>query len=114
MKGASTMAKVIGILPVHLKPHTNPEAFERFTREVVYPAARRSNISFSLLKGERGPRTGQYVLMVEIDDLTTRDYYWPAFNVQSPAGHNLLDSWGETWFSFVDRDDSTTDYVVVE
>jgi hypothetical protein len=108
------MAKVVGILPVHLKPQADPEEFERYMREVAYPATQRSDITFTLLKGDRGPRTGQYVLMVEIADATTRDFYWPAFNQRSPAGHDLIDSWGETWFSFVDLDDATTDYVEIE
>jgi hypothetical protein len=51
--------------------------------------------------------------MVEIADEATRDAYWPSFNEQSPQGHLLVDSWGERWFEFVEREDETTDYVVV-
>ncbi|MEN9934314.1 MAG: hypothetical protein RLZZ387_893 [Chloroflexota bacterium] len=107
------MAKVIGILPVRLKPDADPEAFERFTREVAYPASDRPDLRFSLLRGQRGPRAGRYVLMVEIADEATRDSYWPAFNQQSAAGHTLVDSWGEQWFSFVETDEDTTDYLVI-
>jgi hypothetical protein len=107
------MGKVIGILPVRLKPGVSQEEFERFTREVVYPATQRSDISFSLLKGERGPRAGQYVLMAEISDIAARDAYWPHIDEPSPAGQQLLGDWAEQWFAFVEHEDATTDYVVI-
>jgi hypothetical protein len=57
-----------------------PEQFERFAVSEFLPALRSlgaPGVEFGLLKGIRGPLTGEYQFMMIFDSVRTRDRYFP-------------------------------------
>ena len=107
------MSTVFGIHPVQLKPGVDVAEFERFVREEVYPATARPDVTYYVLRGDRGTRSGKYLMIVEMTNVATRDQYWPAAGELSAAGEDLIGSWGEKWFTFVSKEEEFTDYVVL-
>ena len=70
------MSRVLGVHEIELKPGTDPEEFERAAAEVastVQPEGWRTLV----LKGERGPRSGNYLMIFEIDSLEARNRLYP-------------------------------------
>jgi hypothetical protein len=72
------MAKVFGIHEIELQPGVEPDAYERFFAEEVVPTVELPGWKIHLLKGDRGVRTGKYLLLFEIESLEARDRYFPA------------------------------------
>src|SRR5688500_1297777 len=76
------MAKVIGIHQLDLKPGvTDAQAQEmaaRMNREVSVPGT-----TSRVAKGDRGPRAGQYVMVIEVDSVQQRDRYFPLDGTES-------------------------------
>ena len=70
------MAKVIGIHRLELKPGVPGEQVQalatQITREMQIPG-----VTITLGQGDRGERAGQYVMLIEIDSVETRDRYFP-------------------------------------
>ncbi len=70
------MAKVIGIHRLELKPGVTEEQVQalatQITREMQIPGG-----TVTLGQGDRGERAGQYVMIIEIDSVETRDRYFP-------------------------------------
>ncbi len=96
------MAKVLGVHEIELKAGTTPEEFERFINEEFlqmpsYPGAR-----YIVLKGVRGRRVDQYLLVFEFESLETFQRMTPrehefeeayqAF-VSSPPVKSVLERW---------------------
>ena len=74
------MSSVYGLHRVRLRPGVTPEQFERFAVSEFLPALRSlgaPGVEFGLLKGIRGPLTGEYQFMMIFDSVGTRDRYFP-------------------------------------
>ena len=70
------MSRVLGVHDVELKPGTDPEGFERAAAEVV-SSVQADGWRTLVLRGERGPRSGKYLMIFEIESLEARDRYFP-------------------------------------
>ncbi|HET9650264.1 MAG TPA: hypothetical protein VFP34_18815 [Microlunatus sp.] len=110
------MTRIVGIHQLELRAGVDPVEFGRVCADVVaaptYPGWRTR-----ILKGERGARVDQYVVLFEIDSVEDRDRIFPSpeqhseeaqrFDEENPAG---VAPW-ERFFSLVDREpDLVTDY----
>jgi hypothetical protein len=82
-------------------------------RDQLYPATARPDVTFYILRGDRGTRAGRYLMIVEMADVATRDRYWPSPGEHSAVAEDLLGSWGERWFTFVSKEEEFTDYVAI-
>lgn len=71
------MARVLGVHEIELVPGTDPEEFERAAAAVL-AAGSPDGWRTRFLKGERGPRTDHYLMLLEIDSLEERNRYYPA------------------------------------
>src|SRR5690349_17293677 len=71
------MAKVYGIHMLELKPGVSAEEFERLVTEEVYPAMQAAGFQYSVLKGDRGARTGKYTMLLEFDSVAERNQMFP-------------------------------------
>ncbi len=109
------MATVIGIHQLDLKPGvTDAQAQEmaaRINREMLIPGT-----TTRVAKGDRGPRAGQYVVVIEIDSVERRDRYFPLdgsdpteWNQHAAPLATLLEQVDAV---FVFPDPNFTDYVV--
>jgi hypothetical protein len=115
------MPKVFGLHVMELPPGVEPEEYERFFADEIVPMPKLPGWKTSLLKGERGARTGKYLVLHEIESLEARDRYFPRpgdaseeftrFLEQSPAAAVALEKWLK--YGLDSENDITTDYVVV-
>lgn len=108
------MAKVFGIHPFTLKQGVNPETFEQFVRETVPNLPALKGVTLSILKGDRGDRAGEYLMLIETESVEVRDHFWPSPNTISDEAKKLLEALGK-WGAFTDGPGSpvSTDYVVI-
>ena len=73
------MAAVFGIHEFGLSSEVNRNEFEKFINEEWIPHfAQLSGTHYTLLKGDRGSRSGLYLLIVKTESVTRRDGLWPA------------------------------------
>jgi hypothetical protein len=70
------MSRVLGVHEIELKAGTDREGFERAAAELV-SSAQPEGWRTLVLKGERGPRSGKYLIIFEIHSLEARDRYYP-------------------------------------
>jgi hypothetical protein len=121
-KEEQTMAKVLGMHTVELKPGCDPNEFEQFIVGEVIPVYQKvPGQIVHLLKGDRGERAGKYLVLIELESAERRDHIYPpaddgwgvADDVQQLVGDiaPLL----EKMSGFVEQfpDDKFTDYVMV-
>jgi hypothetical protein len=114
------MARVWGVHEIELVPGTDPDDFERAAAAVV-GAASPDGWRSRIMKGERGPRSGQYLLLFEIDSLQQRDQFYPAEGVASDEANAEFDrahpeaaaAWDRLAAMIVDLSDAT-DYLEIE
>jgi hypothetical protein len=112
------MAGLLGVHEVELRPGADSAEFERVAAEVA-SLPMFDGWRFRLLKGERGVRTGKYLLVFEIVSAEARDRYYPAegqaseesgrFDEQNPEA---ADAW-ERLHALMTDSDVATDYVVI-
>jgi len=115
------MPKVFGLHEMELPPGVEPEEYERFFAEEIAPMPKLTGWKTSLLKGDRGARTGKYLVLHEIESPEARDRYFPRpgeaseeftrFLEQRPEAAAVLEKWQE--YGLDSENDITTDYVVV-
>jgi hypothetical protein len=79
---------------IELRPGVDPGEFERFVAEEWYRAWRWRGVRLRVLKGDRGARVGKYLLLMEFDDVATRDRYFPPPGGPSEATRRLLEAVG--------------------
>ena len=72
------MPKVFALHEMELQPGVQPEEYERFFAEEIAPMPELPGWKTRLLKGERGARTGKYLVLFEIESLEARDRYFPS------------------------------------
>jgi hypothetical protein len=97
------MPKVFGIHELATKPGVNGAEFERFVTEEAFPAMRWPGTTFYLLKGDRGERNGQYLLVMEFESVEARNRLFPAPDTTGAEVQQAIDSARgvfEKWASF--------------
>lgn len=114
------MARVYGMHRLALKPGVDPEEFERYTAEVIYPALDPiPGMSWRLLKGYAGDREGKYLALFEFDSEERLRRYIPVHQADfseefeallAPISMDL-ERLGDFLVSI--SDPACTDYVVV-
>jgi hypothetical protein len=98
------------------------QEYERFFVEQIAPTSQLPGWKTYLLKGDRGARTGKYLVLFEIESLEARDRFFPGpgqeseeftrFFEQHPEAAAAMEKWDK--YSPLDSEtDITTDYVAV-
>lgn len=120
------MPRVYGMHSFMLRPEIAKEDFEKFAIEELYQLPTPQGWTMRLLKGEKGDRVGNYLLMIEIESLEARDQFtsgathdWEGeaqhlTEAEAAVWDKVMDKWRQ--FSFQDLRANTifTDYVMVE
>jgi hypothetical protein len=114
------MATVLGVHEIDLGNGADPAEFERRVLAVM-AAPELSGLNVRLFKGDRGRRGGQYLLLLEIDSVETRDSMFPVPDSpdQSPVLQAYFEanpSAAEAWDRVMNFEPSTevsTDYVEI-
>jgi hypothetical protein len=89
------MAKVYGMHTLELRPGVKGEDFERFVAQEFLTRANVEGWRLSLLKGDRGERTGKYLALWEIESVAARDRMSPSSNEFS-SGSQALRVWRQS------------------
>jgi hypothetical protein len=76
-KERATMAKVYSIHSIALKHGRTPEEFECFWKDSFLAGPQIPGMTARLMRGDRGERKGQYVLMFEVESVETRNHLFP-------------------------------------
>ena len=71
------MAKVYSLHLIALKAGANGPDFERFFQEEIKSVQPPSGLTMRLLKGDRGDREGNYLLMFEFESVERRNQLFP-------------------------------------
>lgn len=119
------MTKVFGLHEIELNPGVKEEDFENFFLNELATAPFYPGMSLRLLKGDRGARSGKYLVMFEIDSRETRDRFSPAPHKGSEEADQFdeehKDVWEplfQKWATFSPTDlgqhPNYTDYLVLE
>jgi hypothetical protein len=113
------MAKVVGIHEVELRPDVQAADFERFVLEEFIPAHQQlAGFEIALLKGDRGQRSGQYVIVGTNDSIERRDQLFPLNGEFSEEIQRVLAENAAMWeklrtFVVAFPDPQFTDYVAL-
>jgi hypothetical protein len=109
------MPKIIAIREFELLPGVNKAEFEQLLLEVYLPAAAQvPGWQNQILYGDRGEREGKYVLLCEIESVTTRDSYFPPSGEESKAFLRYGAALMPLWDKMASYCTSTfTDYIVL-
>ena len=76
------MAKVFGMHALELQPGCDENEFEEFMRKDFLPSySRVSGQTAHLLTGDRGERTGKYLVLIELESPERRDQIYPSEGV---------------------------------
>ena len=115
------MAKLFGVHQVELKPGVTAEEFEKFVKEEWSSFDFRPGWNLHHLKGIRGERDGQYLILAEVESVETRDKYLTADGKDSEEAKQFLEAhpenakWFEKFHSLAsDFNDTYTDYVELD
>lgn len=119
LKKEATMAKVLGMHALELKPGVNAKEFEEFAMRDVLPLYQKVPGQFAyLLIGDRGERSGKYLAVIEIESPEQRDRIYPPEGGVSEEAQKILEGTDPIWeklstFVVEFPDASFTDYVMV-
>ena len=113
------MAKVFGMHKLELKPGADERQFEDFFCNEVIPIYRVvPGQTIQLFKGDRGERSGKYMMLIELESSERRDQIYPeegkvAEDVEQLVGN--VDPLWEKLFTFIEEfpDPGYTDYLMV-
>ena len=112
------MAKVIGIHRLELKPGVTEDQVQAVVEQIAGKFKVPGSTTM-IGKGDRGERVGQYVLIVEVESVETRDRYFPdpggeasAEWQQHTAAYGPIFAQFETVFTNF-PDPLFTDYVII-
>jgi hypothetical protein len=114
----TSMPKVFGVHEIELRPEVDPSDFERYFAENVVAGASLPGWTMRLLKGDRGHRSGKYLVLLEVESVETRDRYFSAEGRPSEEFEEFTrqhPDWAAAWekSSSFEAADVVTDYVVV-
>ena len=70
------MPRVVGLHEVKLRPEADPAEYERCFAEQI--ATQIPGWTVHLLRGDRGPRAGKFLVLYEIESVEARDRYFPS------------------------------------
>ena len=111
------MGKVYGLHTLQLNPGVSGEDFERFVASNIRQWPTLPGWRFPLVKGDRGEKVGQYLALIELENIEARNRVAPAGPLQdSEEGRQWLAAVGplmEEWRQYVDQlpgDAPYTDY----
>jgi len=113
------MAKVFGMHALELQPGCDENEFEEFMRKDFLPSySKVTGQTAHLLKGDRGERTGKYLVLIELESPERRDEIYPSEGVVADDVVQLVgnvESLVSTVRSFLVEfpDSKYTDYVKV-
>lgn len=116
------MAKVLGMHTLELKPGVNEQEFEEFIRRDVLPVYRKvPGQTVHLLRGDRGQRSGKYLVLIELESVERRDHIYPAVGDDWGVAEDVVQLVGNVdpiWeklatFADVFPDPGFTDYVML-
>lgn len=120
--GEEPEARVIGIHNLALRPDVKAATFETFIAENYQRIEDYPDWKFRLLKGERGNRLDQYVVMMEIASLAALDVFYPEPDIATDqaaifaSAHRDTKQMYEEWkqlASFSGSPQIYTDYLAV-
>jgi hypothetical protein len=112
------MAKVIGVHEIDLGEGADPAEFEQLTAAAAGEPLP-SGMNVRVFKGNRGPRNGSYLMLIEINSVEERDRYFPvedspddspdlqAYFAANPAA---AEAWGRV-MNYEPSTETSTDYV---
>ena len=112
------MATVYGLHEIELRAEVDPEEYEQWFADEVVDQQLLPGWKAALLRADRGPRAGRYLMVFEVESEEARDQYFPVEGQQSEDFDRYLAEHPETaalWEraqSYV-AEDVPTDYVVV-
>jgi hypothetical protein len=118
-QGEGSMAKVLGMHTLELKPGCDSREFEEMMIRDVLPVYNKiPGQTTHLLKGDRGERSGKYVLLIELESVEARDHVYPSEGILADDVQQLIGNIDPVWeqfYSFVEGfpDPKYTDYVMV-
>jgi hypothetical protein len=89
--------RMLGIHSYNLKDGVTPAEFEKFIVEEFNPVMRGlfPGIEVKFMKGEKGPKVGNYILVYDIQSQFVRNFYWPQQGGKTDASNKITDSCGE-------------------
>ncbi|HDS4948368.1 TPA: hypothetical protein QHX34_002699 [Klebsiella aerogenes] len=116
------VARVIGIHNLALRPNVGAEQFESFIEANHHRIEDYPDWKFRLLKGERGNRMDQYVVLMEIASLEALDVFYPEPDIATDEAarfakahrdtKQMYEEW-KTLASFSGSPQIYTDYISV-
>ncbi len=113
------MRQVLGLHEVELRPGVDPAEYERVFAEEIAASTAPPGVNVRLLKGERGVRSGKYLILMELDDVETRDRYFPQPGEESDELGRFMEQHPDTARAWRNATalalghGTVTDYVVV-
>ena len=109
------MPKLYGIHSVQLKPGVDAQAFERFIAEEAFRTPPSSGLTLRLVKGDRGDREGEYLIIFDYDTVERRNRDFPTPGQPSAVFQQEMQAVSAAWDKLGDftSTDSFTDYVEV-
>ena len=72
------MPKVFGLHEIELRPEVDPAEYERYFAEQVAMQPMLQGWTAKLLRADRGPRAGKFLVLYEIESVEARDRYFPS------------------------------------
>ena len=109
----------MGMHTIELKPGVNEEEFEDFFCSEILPVyGKIPGQNVHLLKGDRGERSGKYLMLIVLVSVERRDQIYPAEGQFAEDVDQLVGNVSSLWekfYNFVEElpDPAYTDYVVV-
>jgi hypothetical protein len=79
------MAAVVGVTEIELADRVDPQEFERFALQEYLPTVASLGITCHLLRGNRGERDMQYLLIEEFATIEQRNSLFPGSETPSLA-----------------------------
>jgi hypothetical protein len=111
------MARVFSLHDYELRPEVDAAEFERLFAAEVAPSPTPPGFKARLLKGDRGVRDGKFLVLMEFEDVDTRDRYFPATDEVSEELRRFMEQHPDTRAAWDKLQSLTletfTDYVVV-
>ena len=112
------MATVYGLHEIELRTEVDPEEYEQYFADEVAGLPLMPGWRAYLLRGDRGPRNGKYLLVFEVDSPEDRDRFFSAEHEETEELRQYLAEHpdvAEVWRQARSYEASAvaTDYVVV-
>jgi hypothetical protein len=85
------MPKVFGLHEIELRPDADPAEYERYFAEQAAMQPMLKGWTAKLLRADRGPRTGKFLILYEIESVEARDRYFPKEDQPSEEFTSFLD-----------------------